>query len=213
MELLVKKGLVSDIPDIFRLRADDLAVLEGWGRKSAENVITAIQSAGKTSLAGFVRALGIRYIGEVNADLLATHFDDIQEIMSASKEELLDIEGIGEQAAASLVDYFSDPSSRRMIVELLDLGIEIAAREHSEKPLEGRVFLFTGSLASMSRNEAKQRVKGLGGQVVSAVSRRVTDVIYGEKPGSKLKKAEEMGLRVLDEEQFNRLLGTHGGAG
>ena len=207
MEQLVKKELVSDVPDIFRLKVEDLETLEGWGEKSAENAINSIDSAKKTTLSKFVRALGIRYIGEVNAGLLARHFNDIRKIMTASSEELLAIEGIGEQAAASLVDYFSDTSALFMIEELLDSGVEIAAENYGEKPLDGRVFLFTGSLASMSRNEAKQRIKALGGQVVSAVSSRVTDVISGEKPGSKLKKAEEMGLRVLNEEQFNRLLG------
>ncbi len=207
MEQLVKKGLVSDIPDIFRLRAQDLNTLDGWGDKSAGNAVSSINSAKKSSLSRFIRALGIRYIGEVNASLLARRFDTIQRIMSASKDELLEIEGIGEQAAASLVDYFSDPSARFMVENLLESGLEITVEDYGEKPLEGRVFLFTGSLASMSRNEAKQRIKSLGGQVVSAVSRRITDVISGEKPGSKLKKAEEMGLRVLDETRFIRLLG------
>ena len=206
MEQLVKEGLVTDIPDIFRLREDDLAVLEGWGRKSAENAIRSIQSSRKPSLSKFVRALGIRHVGEVNAALMARHFDDIKMIMSVSKEELLEIEGIGEQAAASLVDYFSDSSTQRMIEELQGSGLDIMAENYRKMPLDGKVFLFTGTLASMSRNEAKQRVKALGGQVVSTVSRRVTDVIGGEKPGSKLKKAREMGLRVLDQEQFSCLL-------
>jgi DNA ligase (NAD+) len=206
MEQLVKEGLVTDIPDIFRLRKDDLAVLEGWGRKSAENAIRSIQSAKKSSLSKFVRALGVRYVGEVNAALLARHFDDLKKIISASKQELLEIEGIGEQAAASLVDYFSDLSAQSMIEDLHGLGVEITVEDYGKKPLDGRVFLFTGSLVSMSRNEAKQRIKALGGQVVSTVSRRVTDVIGGEKPGGKLKKASEMGLRVLDQEQFNCLL-------
>jgi len=206
MEQLVKIGLVSDVPDIFKLQTGDLDQLEGWGAKSAENVVRAIDLARKTSLAKFVRALGIRYIGEVNAELIARHFAGLDKIMAVSQDDLLQVEGIGAQAAAGLVDYFSDPSVRQMIQTLMDSGLEIVPENNGQKPLGQRIFLFTGSLSSMSRNEAKQRVKSLGGQVVSAISRRVTDVIAGEKPGSKLKKAHELGIRVLDEEGFNRMI-------
>lgn len=211
MEQLVSAGLVTDIPDIFNLRADDLAGLEGWGRKSADNAVQAIQSAARTTLAKFIQALGIRYIGEVNAGLLARHFSSLEKIMTATLPELLEVEGIGAQAAASLVDYFSDPAVRRMIARLLDSGLEIVPEQTEGQQLDGRVFLFTGTLSTMSRNEAKQRVKALGGQVVSALSRRVTDLVAGEKPGSKLAEAGKHGIRVLDEDAFNRIIGQQGG--
>lgn len=211
MEQLVSAGLVTDIPDIFNLRSDDLAGLEGWGRKSADNAVQAIQSAARTTLAKFIQALGIRYIGEVNAGLLARHFSSLEKIMTATLPELLEVEGIGAQAAASLVDYFSDPAVRRMIARLLDSGLEIVPERTEGQQLAGRVFLFTGTLSTMSRNEAKQRVKALGGQVVSALSRRVTDLVAGEKPGSKLAEAGKHGIRVLDEDAFNRIIGQQGG--
>jgi DNA ligase (NAD+) len=207
MEQLVGAGLVADIPDIFNLRVDDLEKLEGWGHKSAENAVQAIQDASRTTLAKFIQALGIRYIGEVNAGLLARHFSSLENIMAATLPELLEVEGIGAQAAASLVDYFSDPAVRRMIARLLESGLEIVPERTAGQQLAGRVFLFTGTLSTMSRNEAKQRVKALGGQVVSALSRRVTDLVEGEKPGSKLAEAEKQGVRILGEDEFNRIIG------
>ncbi|HHO48214.1 MAG TPA: NAD-dependent DNA ligase LigA [Desulfobacteraceae bacterium] len=211
MEQLVGAGLVADIPDIFKLRVEDLEGLEGWGRKSADNAVRAIRSSARTSLAKFIQALGIRYIGEVNAGLLARHFGSLEKIMAATLPELLEVEGIGAQAAASLVEYFSDPAVRSMIARLLDCGLEIVPERTEGQQLAGRVFLFTGSLSAMSRNEAKQRVKALGGQVVSSLSRRVTDLVAGEKPGSKLAEAEKQGIRILGEEEFNRIIGQQGG--
>lgn len=210
IEQLVNAGLVADIPDIFQLREDDLADLEGWGRKSAANVVAAIRAASKTTLAKFIQALGIRHIGEVNAGLLARHFSSLEKVMGASVPELLEVEGIGEQAAASLVDYFSDPSARRMIEKLLEGGLQIVPDRAQGQQLADRVFLFTGTLSAMSRNEAKQRVKALGGQVVSSFSQRVTDLVAGEKPGGKLREAESQGVRILDEEEFLRTIGQQG---
>lgn len=206
MEQLVREGLVRDVPDIFRLRAEDLKRLDGWGEKSADNTIAAIAAARRTSLAKLVRALGIRYIGEVNAGIVAGRYPDLESLMAASADDLVELEGIGRQASSSLREYFTDPSVREMIRELLDAGVEIVAASQGEQPLAGRVFLFTGTLSSMSRNEAKQRVKSLGGQVVSTISNRVTFLVAGEKAGGKLKKAEELGIRILGEQEFIRLL-------
>jgi DNA ligase (NAD+) len=207
MELLMERGLVRDIPDIFRLQRDQLAALEGWGEKSADKVLAAVEAAKTTTLSRFIGALGIRHVGEVTADLLARRFKTLDRLMAASREDLLRIDGIGEQAAASLVDYFADPSTRAMLEELLDLGLDITEPEQSDRPLDGKVFLFTGTLPSMSRSEAKQLVKELGGQVVSSISRRVTHLVAGQKGGGKLKKAAEMGIPVLDEAAFLRLVG------
>ena len=210
MEQLVRAGLVTDLPDIFRLRAEDLAGLDGWGEKSADNAVQAIRAAGRTTLARFIRALGIRHVGEVNAGLLAHHFGGLDRIMGTTADDLLLVEGIGQQAASSLVEYFGDPRVREMLDRLFAAGLEIVPEVTSGRHLDGRVFLFTGTLAALSRNEAKQRVKAMGGQVVSALSSRVTDLVAGDKPGSKLKKAEEMGIRVLGEEDFVWLLGKGG---
>lgn len=206
MEQLVREGLVRDVPDIFRLRAEDLAGLDGWGEKSADNTINAIAAARRTSLAKLIRALGIRYIGEVNAGIIAERYPDLETLMAATAEDFVELEGIGRQASSSLREYFADPSVREMIRELFDAGVEIVTAARGEQPLAGQVFLFTGTLSSMSRNEAKQRVKVLGGQVASTISNRVAFLVAGEKAGSKLKKAEELGVRILNEQEFNRLL-------
>lgn len=207
MEQLVEVGLVKDIPDIFQLRHEKLAVLDGWGDKSANNVLQAVENAKHTSLSRFLGALGIRHVGEVTAELLARHFRTLNAVMAAEKDNLLEIEGIGEQAAASLTDYFSDTSTRQMLAQLLELGLDIKPPETGTKPLEGEVFLFTGSLQSMSRNEAKQLVKEMGGQVVSGISKRVTQLIAGEKGGGKLKKAAAMDIPIIKEDEFLQLVG------
>jgi DNA ligase (NAD+) len=209
MEQLVDAGLVRDIPDIFRLRRNDLAALDGWGEKSADNVLASINRAKQTSLAGLLGALGIRYVGEVTADLLARRFKSLDALLAASKEDLLEVEGIGEQAAASLVDYFSDSSTRDMLGRLRELGLIIQPPDIGIKPLDGEVFLFSGTLQGMSRNEAKQLVKEMGGQVVSSISKRVTRLVAGKKGGSKLKKAAALGIPVLHEQEFFRLVGRN----
>ncbi len=207
VQQLIDKGLVRDIPDFFRLKKDDLARLPGWGEKSAENVVAALAKAKQTTLARFLGALGIRYVGEVTAELVAGHFKSLEAVMKASREELLAVEGIGEQVADSLLDYFADPSTRNMIEQLLAEGLTILPPAMGEQPLAGRVFLFTGTLKSMGRNEAKQIVKELGAQVVSGLSKRVTDLVAGEKAGGKLKKAKERGIYVVSEDEFLKIIG------
>ncbi len=207
MEQLVREGLVQEIPHIFQLTQEQLAVLDGWGDTSARKTLAAIEEAKQTTLSRFIGALGIRYVGEATADLLARHFPDLQSLLEANKDRLLDVEGIGEQAAASLVEYFADPSTQAMLTRLMELGLVIEAQNSGDNPLEGKVFLFTGSLDGMSRNEAKQLVKGQGGQVVSGMSKRVTHLVAGEKGGGKLKKAVEMGIPVLDAQAFFQLVG------
>ena len=207
MEQLVEVGLVRDIPDVFRLGRKDLAGLNGWGEKSADNALASIAKAKHTSLSRFVGALGIRYVGEVTAELLARHFTSLDALLVASKEDLLEVEGIGDQAAASLIDYFSDSITKAMLAQLLELGLIIRPPETGIKPLDGEVFLFTGSLKGMSRNEAKQLVKEMGGQVVSGISKRVTHLVAGEKAGNKLKKAADMGVPAISEQEFMQLVG------
>ena len=206
IERLIREGLVRTIPDFFRLDAEKLANLDGWGEKSAHNVLAAIESKKTMGLAQFIGALGIRHVGEVTAGLLAQHFTDLHQLMAAGKEKFVQIEGIGEQTAESLAEYFRDPTTRQMVEQLFQLGLVFQAQEKSQALLTGRVFLFTGTLQALSRDEAKQVVKAQGGQVASSLSHRVTDVVVGEKAGSKRKKAEEMGLALLPEEAFLSLI-------
>jgi DNA ligase (NAD+) len=210
MEQLFNEEIVQDIPDIYNLKITDLVILDGWAEKSARNAIGAIQESRETSLARLLSALGVRYVGEEGAGLLDEHYGgSLENLMDASEEELLEIEGIGPQTAKSIRDYFQDPEVKEMLEQLKNLGIIITAsiKSPGESPFAGFVFLFTGSLDAMSRDEAKVRVKEKGGKVASQISQKVTHVIAGEKPGSKLKKARELGLEILTEKDFAELLG------
>ena len=207
MEQLVSEGLINDIPDIYEIKPSDLIGLEGWAEKSADNAVQAIKSSRKINPAKFIAALGIRYVGEVTSQLLEDHFVTLDNLMNASESDFHEIEGIGEQVAGSLSKYFNDPSVREMLERVMALGMEIIPRSPAAErlPLAGNVFLFTGSL-KISRSEAKARVKKSGGHVASSVSKKVTHVVCGQKPGSKAKKALKMGLKILSEEEFELVL-------
>lgn len=207
MEQLVSVGLVRDIPDIFRLRAEELAPLDGWGEKSAANAVAAIAVRKETSLAKLLAAIGIRHVGEVTAQLLEQHFGTLDALLHATEADFREVAGIGPQVAASLADFFSDPAARQMLATLQELGLSLAAPAATgEGRLTGTLFLFTGSLGHFSRSEAKARVKELGGQVASGMSSKVTHLVCGDKPGSKLAKARELGIRILTEQEFEKML-------
>jgi len=209
MEQLFNEKLVKDIPDIYGLQAADLVDLDGWGEKSARNAVAAIAASRETTLAKLIGALGIRYVGEEVAGLLDEHYgSSLVQLMQAGEEELLDIEGIGPQTAQSIRDYFQDPAVRSMISRLMDFGFTITStgKGSVETPFAGYVFLFTGSLDTMSRDEAKARVKEQGGKVASQASRKVTHVVVGTNPGSKLKKAIDLGLNIVPEQDFEKML-------
>jgi DNA ligase (NAD+) len=209
MDQLFSQKLVQDIPDIYTLQVSDLVVLDGWAEKSARNAVAAIGASRKTTLAKLLSGLGIRYVGEEVAGLLEEHYSgSLQELMLADEEELLDIEGIGPQTAQSITEYFHDSDVKKMVSRLMDFGFTIvsAPKSPGEKPFAGWVFLFTGSLEAMSRDEAKVRVKERGGKVASQISKKVTHVVVGDKPGSKLKNARELGLTILTEKNFADLL-------
>jgi len=160
------------------------------------------------SLGRLIAALGIRHVGEVTASLLGEHFSELDALVAVDKEQLLHIEGIGEQTADSLIDFFRDPATRQMLEDLGQVGVSVqpVSREAISPTLNGRVFLFTGTLEHLSREEAKQLAKRQGAQVATSISGRVTDVVVGAKAGSKQKKAQEMGLRILSENQFLALV-------
>ncbi len=209
VEQLFEHKLVHDIPDLYTLDRGTLVSLEGWGEKSADNALAAMEAAKRPSLARFLAALSIRYIGEITASLLEHHFTTLDRLRSTTREELLDIDGIGEQAADSLTAYFSSERISSMLDRLTLLGVQPRAAEVSRKarPLSGAVIVFTGSLSQLSRDEAKKLVKEQGAQIASSVSKKVTHVVAGEKAGSKLKKARESGKIILSEEEFLALTG------
>ncbi|KGO33252.1 MAG: NAD-dependent DNA ligase LigA [Desulfoprunum sp.] len=210
VEQLLDRGLINDIPDIYTLDQGSLENLDGWGARSAENLIAAIRAKTRPPLGRFLAALGIRYIGEISAAVLEAHFPSLARLREASREQLLEIEGIGEQAAASIIDFFDSRRGRELLQRLEAIGVEPvpAVVDTSSQPLAGHVILFTGSLQSMSRDEAKKLVKEHGGQIATAVTQKTTHIVAGDKPGSKIKKAEELGKQILSEQQFLSLIGS-----
>lgn len=206
VEQLYSAGLIEDIADFFLLKKDQLALLEGWGEKSAKGVVESISKVKAPQLNTFIRALGIRYVGEVTAELLAGHYKSLGELVQTKEKELMEIEGVGPQVAESLVTLLRSEPFAKLLIKLDQVGVVVQSPGKSEQPLDGRIFVFTGSLKNMSRNEAKQLVKSLGGKVVSSVSGKVTDVVAGEKAGGKLEKARKLDLDVLTEEAFAGLV-------
>ena len=208
VEQLFELKLIKDLPDIFMLKKEDLEVLDGWGEKSADNALAGIEAAKKPVLSHFLAALGIRYVGEVTAGLLESTFKSLDNLIHVTCEELLEVEGLGEQAANSIVEYFSDPSVREMMNGFHEAGVhpQIMLQKEENLLLTGEVLLFTGSLKKLSRTEAKKLVKENGGQIASGITKKLTCLVVGEKPGSKLKKAQEKGKRILTEDEFLQVL-------
>ncbi len=209
IEQLVDKGLVKRLPDLYDLRVDELAQLERMGPKSAQNVVNAIQRSKKTTLQRFIYALGITGVGEGVARLLADHFGTLKRLMDATEEQLLQIQGVGPEIARSVYEFFHDERNRRTVEDLLAKGIEIeeAAVERVSDELAGKTFVFTGALDSFTREEAARLVQERGGRVASSVSRKTDYVVVGRDPGSKLRRAQELGVTIIDEQEFKRLLG------
>lgn len=208
VDQLVDKGLVRRISDLYHLTKQQLASLERMGEKSAQNLLEQLERSKGMSLARLIYALGIRYVGEHIAEVLAERFGSIDELARASYEELVGIPEIGPRIAQSIVDFFASQGNRRLIEELKAVGIDPRAQRPPEKgPLAGKTFLFTGRLSGMTRQEAKRLVESLGGKVASSVSRKVDYVVVGEDPGSKLDRARALGITTLSEEEFKELVG------
>ena len=209
VEQLYEEKIIGEIADLYTMDREVLKDLEGWGEKSADNVLAAIDMARTPPLADFIAALGIRFIGENSASLLESHFGSMDKLAGATEEELLEIDGIGDQAARSLVDYFADERIIEMFSRLSQAGVLPASAEKKtdDLALSGATLVFTGSLTRLSRDEAKKLVKEHGGTIASSVTRKVTHVVAGEKAGSKLTKAREAGKTILSEEEFLTLIG------
>lgn len=204
VEQLVNAGLIKDAADLFSLTFGDVEILDRFGEKSAQNLIDSIEQAKHISLARFINALGIQHVGEETAEDLANHFKTFERFHEASIEELYEVDGVGEKVARSIRDYLSDKKNQLFIKKLFDRGVKIGRVVSSSihQPLLGQVFVLTGTLNSLTRDEAKEKIRALGGDISESVSKKTTVVIVGENPGSKYDKAQELGVRSMNEQEF-----------
>jgi len=210
VDQLLERELVARPSDLFTLTKEQLLGLERMGEKSAENLLAALERARSTTLPRFLIALGIPEVGAGVAELLARHFGDIEPLMQASLEELQAVEGVGPVIAENIFRTFEEDAHREEVARLRELGVHWPpmdrAREPQAGPLTGRTFVLTGTLPDLSRSRARERIEALGGKVTSSVSKKTDYVVAGEAAGSKLRKARELGIRVLDPAAFRELL-------
>jgi DNA ligase (NAD+) len=210
VEQLVDRGLVRTIPDLYRLKREDLLRLERMGEKSTDNLLQAIEASKERELERFIYGLGIRYVGEFVARVLSEKLGSLEKLLNVRKEELLQIEGIGPKVAEAVEQFFANPQNRNMILELQALGVRPKERKPGVSPvtpIQGKTFVFSGTLERFSRKEAEELVRKKGGEVASTVSSRVDYLVIGENPGSKVDAARKKNVPILTEEEFYRLLG------
>jgi len=208
--LLVHEGRVTHLPDLFELTVESLLPLEGFAEKSASNLVAAIAAARKPELARFVYGLGIPEVGVTVARQLAQHFASFDSFRRADAERLQQVDGIGPIMAAQIVDFLARPQVGDVIDRLLE-WVAPVPEERSGDALAGLRFVLTGALDSLSRGEAKKRLESLGAKVTSSVSKQTSYVVAGESPGSKLARAQALGVEVLDEQGLIDLLEASGG--
>jgi DNA ligase (NAD+) len=210
VDQLVERALVRRLSDVFALDRETLAGLERMGEKSAENLLESLERRRQTTLARFLVALGIRHVGETVAELLAAHFGDLDPLMAATREALEAVPGVGPTIAESVASFFADPRNRDEVGRLRAAGLRWereAPRRRGEGPLAGKTFVLTGTLAGLPRAEAKSRIEARGGKVSGTVSKKTDYVVAGAEPGSKLARARELGVELLDEAGLRALLG------
>lgn len=209
VDILCDTNLIKNIADIFRLPKDELVNLERMAEKSADNLLNAIEASKQTTLPRFIYSLGIREVGEVTAMNLANELLTLEAIASANQERLESIRDIGEVVAKHIVAFFANPDNEQVVNELVEVGVnwpEIEKPAEDEQPLLGQTWVITGTLTEMKRNEAKQILLGLGAKVSGSVSKNTHTLLAGASAGSKLTKANELGVKVIDEETFSALV-------
>jgi DNA ligase (NAD+) len=208
---LVEQGLVNNLADLYRLTKDDLLPLEGFAERSAALLLDAIEAGKHAPLDRFLMGLGIRHVGQHIARVLAGHFKTLEAIMAADRETFERVHEIGPEIAASLESFFKEDHNRQVIAQLRELGLRIEAAPDTgagTKPFEGKTFVFTGGLERSRRDEAQRRVEQLGARAASSVSKQTDYVVAGTDAGSKLEKARKLGVTILTEDEFEKLLGN-----
>ena len=204
---LVDSKLVATPDDIYALQKNDVLNLDRMAEKSADNLINAIEKSKSKDLGNLLFALGIRHVGENAAKLLAVHFILIEDIMKASVDDILQVEGFGQIMAESVVAFFNNPGNQHLINQLKEFGVNTKCSTlPTSTQLEGTTFVLTGTLPTLTRSEAKKLIEDAGGKVSSSVSRNTSYVVAGEDAGSKLTRAEDLEITILSEEQLLDLL-------
>ena len=209
VDQLVDKGIVKDVADLYALKEDEVAALDRMAEKSAQNLLAEIEGSKKSSLARLIYALGMRFVGERTGQLLAEHFSSLEELSAANEEQLVAVNEVGPKVAAAITEFFSEPANRQLIKKLNKVGVHPTAEKRQVKSdkLTGKSFVFTGGLANRSREEAGEIVQQHGGKVSGSVSKKTDYVVVGSDPGSKHDKAKELGVTILTESEFEKLLG------
>ncbi|HEY1037708.1 MAG TPA: helix-hairpin-helix domain-containing protein, partial [Candidatus Paceibacterota bacterium] len=223
IDAFLENNLISSFDDIFTLEKGDMMTLPRFGEKSVDNLLASIEKAREVTLARFVFALSIDHVGEETAEDVAEHFKTIDSVMGASEEELKGLYGVGEVVAVSIAKWFAIEDNKSLVQRLLEqvditaasdaaraaaqTGAAAGPSAKARENVSGKTFVLTGTLSGMSRDEAKVKIKALGGDVSGTVSKKTDYVVAGEEAGSKLDRAEELGVKVLDEAAFLKLIG------
>jgi DNA ligase (NAD+) len=209
VDQLVDKAMVKDVADLYALKEEEVAALERMAEKSAQNLLEEIEASKRNSLARLIYALGIQFVGERTGQLLAEHFSSLEELAAAKEEELEQVPEVGPKVAGSIVEFFSEPENRKLVKKLWKAGVRPTAekREVKSNKFAGKSFVFTGTLANRTREEAGAIVVEHGGKVSGSVSNKTNYVVVGTDPGSKYEKAKELGVTILSESEFEKLLG------
>lgn len=206
IDQLVEEKLVKDIADIYNLTADNLLPLERMGEKLAAKLFMHIQQSKMRKLERFIYGLGIRHVGEHISSILVKHFGSLENIKSAKLENLVAVNEIGPEVAQSITEYFSSKENVKLLEKFKKVGIKFEKAVHVALPLAEKIFLITGALKKYTRNDAQKHIEELGGSFASSISKKVDFLIAGDSPGSKLEKAKEIGVKVINEKEFEKMI-------
>jgi DNA ligase (NAD+) len=215
IEQLVQKKLVQSVTDLYKLKVEDLVELERMGKKSAQNLVEAIAGSKQRGLSCVLTALAIRHVGDNTARLLTVAFPTIEKLMAASEAQLAQVSGIGPVVARSIFEFFQDEENRALIAELRQHGVKLSEEERAAAAavaatsgaLAGKTLVVTGEMKRYEREEIEDLIRQHGGKAASSVSKKTDYLVAGDKAGSKLAKAKELGVKVITEDEFEKLIG------
>jgi len=204
VDQLVDRQMLTNVAELYDLTEEKLMTLERMGRKSAANLISNINKSRRNPLPRVISALGIRFVGERTSQILAETFGSLDKVATATREQLQAAEEVGPRVAEAIFQFFREPQNLQLIEKLRGAGLQFehAVKEKKNGPLAGLTFVLTGSLAGLSRDEAKRRIEAAGGKVLASVTKKTSFVVAGEEPGSKLDKALSLGIPVIDEDRL-----------